>query len=97
MIRALYLSLNYAERLTQEKKKKKTPINRTLILCRTHPTSSRLSSACRSRLAIIPQDPFLFSGSIRENLDPQGKRTDAELHEVLEQCHLRDAVTRMGE
>uniref|UniRef100_A0A8D0KTB9 ABC transporter domain-containing protein n=1 Tax=Strix occidentalis caurina TaxID=311401 RepID=A0A8D0KTB9_STROC len=37
----------------------------------------------RSRLAIIPQDPFLFSGSIRENLDPQGKRTDAELHEVL--------------
>ncbi|XP_074899136.1 ATP-binding cassette sub-family C member 10 isoform X2 [Buteo buteo] len=50
----------------------------------------------RSRLAIIPQDPFLFSGSIRENLDPQGKRTDAELHEVLEQCHLWDAVTHMG-
>ncbi|XP_074753053.1 ATP-binding cassette sub-family C member 10 [Athene noctua] len=50
----------------------------------------------RSRLAIIPQDPFLFSGSIRENLDPQGKRTDAELLEVLEQCHLRDAVTQMG-
>ncbi|XP_063007881.1 ATP-binding cassette sub-family C member 10 isoform X2 [Melospiza melodia melodia] len=50
----------------------------------------------RSRLAIIPQDPFLFSGSIRENLDPQGKRTDAELQEVLEQCHLWDAVTQMG-
>ncbi|NXW19547.1 MRP7 protein, partial [Circaetus pectoralis] len=50
----------------------------------------------RSRLAIIPQDPFLFSGSIRENLDPQGERTDAELHEVLEQCHLWDAVTQMG-
>ncbi|NWW63280.1 MRP7 protein, partial [Ifrita kowaldi] len=50
----------------------------------------------RSRLAIIPQDPFLFSGSIRENLDPQGKQTDAELREVLEQCHLWDAVTQMG-
>ncbi|XP_014806693.1 PREDICTED: multidrug resistance-associated protein 7 [Calidris pugnax] len=50
----------------------------------------------RSRLAIIPQDPFLFSGSIRENLDPQGKWTDAELHEVLEQCHLRDVITQMG-
>ncbi|NWT64717.1 MRP7 protein, partial [Prunella himalayana] len=50
----------------------------------------------RSRLAIIPQDPFLFSGSIRENLDPQGTRTDAELREVLEQCHLWDAVTQMG-
>ncbi|KFV54269.1 Multidrug resistance-associated protein 7, partial [Gavia stellata] len=50
----------------------------------------------RSRLAIIPQDPFLFSGSVRENLDPQGKHTDAELHEVLEQCHLWDAITQMG-
>ncbi|TRZ25150.1 hypothetical protein HGM15179_001958 [Zosterops borbonicus] len=50
----------------------------------------------RSRLAIIPQDPFLFSGSIRENLDPQGKRTDAELREVLEQCHLWEAVAQMG-
>lgn len=39
----------------------------------------------------------MFSGSIRENLDPQGKRTDAELREVLEQCHLWDAVTQMGE
>ncbi|NXY25088.1 MRP7 protein, partial [Atrichornis clamosus] len=50
----------------------------------------------RSGLAVIPQDPFLFSGSIRENLDPQGKRTDTELQEVLEQCHLWDAVTQMG-
>ncbi|NXC97169.1 MRP7 protein, partial [Certhia familiaris] len=50
----------------------------------------------RSRLAIIPQDPFLFSGSVRENLDPQGRRTDAELREVLEQCHLWDALTQMG-
>lgn len=61
------------------------------------PMSPQLSFACRSRLAIIPQDPFLFSGSIRENLDPQGKQTDAELREVLEQCHLWDAVTQMGE
>ncbi|NXI95943.1 MRP7 protein, partial [Psophia crepitans] len=50
----------------------------------------------RCRLAVIPQDPFLFSGSIRENLDPQGKRTDAELQEVLEQCHLQDTITQMG-
>lgn len=71
--------------------------NRPLLFSRMHPTSPQFSFACRSRLAIIPQDPFLFSGSIRENLDPQGKRTDAELHEVLEQCHLQDAVTQMGE
>ncbi|NWI13381.1 MRP7 protein, partial [Crypturellus soui] len=50
----------------------------------------------RSRLAIIPQDPFLFNGSIRENLDPQGQHTDSELYQVLEQCHLRDVVLQMG-
>uniref|UniRef100_A0ACB8GBZ2 Uncharacterized protein n=1 Tax=Sphaerodactylus townsendi TaxID=933632 RepID=A0ACB8GBZ2_9SAUR len=49
----------------------------------------------RSRLAIIPQDPFLFSGTVRENLDPQGQHTDADLYQVLEQCHLRDVITEM--
>ncbi|XP_062980311.1 ATP-binding cassette sub-family C member 10 isoform X2 [Elgaria multicarinata webbii] len=50
----------------------------------------------RSRLAIIPQDPFLFSGTIRENLDPKGQQTDADLHHVLEQCHLQAVITEMG-
>uniref|UniRef100_A0A672ZE54 ATP-binding cassette, sub-family C (CFTR/MRP), member 10 n=1 Tax=Sphaeramia orbicularis TaxID=375764 RepID=A0A672ZE54_9TELE len=50
----------------------------------------------RSRLAIIPQDPFLFSGTIRENLDPCGRHQDQELLEVLDQCHLSSVVNRMG-
>ncbi|KAJ1148481.1 hypothetical protein NDU88_001316 [Pleurodeles waltl] len=50
----------------------------------------------RSKLAIIPQDPFLFSGTIRENLDPRGCHLDAELYQVLEQCHLKEVVARMG-
>ncbi|XP_053160079.1 ATP-binding cassette sub-family C member 10 isoform X2 [Hemicordylus capensis] len=50
----------------------------------------------RSRMAIIPQDPFLFSGTVRENLDPQGQYTDADLYQVLEQCHLQEVVTEMG-
>jgi ATP-binding cassette subfamily C (CFTR/MRP) protein 1 len=29
----------------------------------------------RSRLAIIPQDPIIFSGSVRMNLDPFGKHS----------------------
>lgn len=52
---------------------------------------------CRSRLAIIPQDPFLFSGTIRENLDPCGRNPDQQLLDVLDQCHLSSAVNRMGE
>uniref|UniRef100_A0A8D3BHY2 ATP-binding cassette sub-family C member 10 n=1 Tax=Scophthalmus maximus TaxID=52904 RepID=A0A8D3BHY2_SCOMX len=50
----------------------------------------------RSRLAIIPQDPFLFSGTIRENLDPCGRQPDEQLLDVLDQCHLSPVVERMG-
>uniref|UniRef100_A0A4W6DUI8 ATP-binding cassette, sub-family C (CFTR/MRP), member 10 n=1 Tax=Lates calcarifer TaxID=8187 RepID=A0A4W6DUI8_LATCA len=50
----------------------------------------------RSRLAIIPQDPFLFSGTIRENLDPCGRHQDWQLLDVLDQCHLSAVVDRMG-
>lgn len=50
----------------------------------------------RSRLAIIPQDPFLFSGTVRENLDPCGRQAERRLQEVLDQCHLSSVVRRMG-
>ncbi|XP_051881362.1 ATP-binding cassette sub-family C member 10 [Pristis pectinata] len=50
----------------------------------------------RSRMAIIPQDPFLFSGTVRENLDPLTHHTDQELWDVLHQCHLLEVTHRMG-
>ena len=37
----------------------------------------------RSRLSIIPQDPTLFEGTIRANLDPLSEHSDAEIWEVL--------------
>jgi ABC-type multidrug transport system fused ATPase/permease subunit len=42
----------------------------------------------RRRMAIIPQDPVLFSGTIRSNLDSFNEFTDAELHEALQRVHL---------
>ena len=46
----------------------------------------------RSRLAIIPQDPFLFSGTLRENLDPTSRFTDRQLWTSLGRCHLSDTI-----
>ncbi|KAH8403128.1 hypothetical protein KR222_005772 [Zaprionus bogoriensis] len=44
----------------------------------------------RSRLTIIPQDPVLFSGSLRSNLDPFEIKTDDEIWAALELSHLKD-------
>ncbi|CAG8951038.1 hypothetical protein HYFRA_00006436 [Hymenoscyphus fraxineus] len=42
----------------------------------------------RKALAIIPQDPVLFSGTIRSNLDPFNKYRDGALHDALLRVHL---------
>lgn len=46
----------------------------------------------RSKLTILPQDPVIFSGSLRMNLDPFERYTDEEIWLALEQSHLRDFV-----
>ncbi|XP_077090604.1 ATP-binding cassette sub-family C member 9 isoform X7 [Siphateles boraxobius] len=46
----------------------------------------------RSRLSIILQDPVLFSGSIRLNLDPECTCTDDRLWEALEIAQLKNMV-----
>ncbi|XP_034672820.1 ABC transporter C family member 10-like isoform X3 [Vitis riparia] len=51
----------------------------------------------RSRLGIIPQEPTLFSGSVRYNLDPLSLHTDEEIWAVLEKCQLRGAVQEKEE
>ncbi|KAJ3481401.1 hypothetical protein NLI96_g7684 [Meripilus lineatus] len=45
----------------------------------------------RGRLALVPQDNTLFLGTLRENLDPQGTRTDAEIISALRRVWLLPA------
>ncbi|XP_017108724.1 multidrug resistance-associated protein 1 isoform X6 [Drosophila bipectinata] len=50
----------------------------------------------RSRLTIIPQDPVLFSGSLRINLDPFEVKTDDEIWKALELSHLKSFVKSLA-
>ncbi|URE47217.1 Sodium/hydrogen exchanger family [Musa troglodytarum] len=49
----------------------------------------------RMKLSIIPQEPTLFRGSIRSNLDPLGLHTDREIWEALEKCQLKTAISTL--
>ncbi|CAH3186583.1 unnamed protein product [Porites evermanni] len=51
----------------------------------------------RSRLTIIPQEPVLFCGSIRFNLDPFNKHSDDELWTVMEVSHLKSFVSGLND
>lgn len=46
----------------------------------------------RSKISIIPQDPFLFSGSLRKNLDPFDEYEDQALWNAMEDVKLKDSL-----
>ncbi|XP_078610229.1 multidrug resistance-associated protein 1-like isoform X14 [Branchiostoma floridae x Branchiostoma japonicum] len=50
----------------------------------------------RGRITIIPQDPVLFSGTLRMNLDPFDSCSDQDIWVALELSHLKDFVMGLG-
>ncbi|KAM5585065.1 hypothetical protein ABKV19_004453 [Rosa sericea] len=48
----------------------------------------------RSNLSIIPQDPTMFEGTVRSNLDPLEEYKDEQIWEALDKCQLGDEVRK---
>ena len=47
----------------------------------------------RPRISVIPQTPFLFSGTVRKNLDPWNQHSDQEIWEALRATGLDGCVS----
>ena len=56
------------------------------------PINSVSLKTLRSALSIIPQDPFIFSDTIRNNIDPEMKATDEEIWSTLDNVELGSVV-----
>jgi len=58
-------------------------------------TSKISFTRLRSSISIIPQEPVLFSGSLRKNLDPFDEYSDQALWSALEEVELKTAVSSL--
>ncbi|KAM9674934.1 ATP-binding cassette sub-family C member 4-like isoform 2-T3 [Dama dama] len=49
----------------------------------------------RKKMSVAPQEPVLFTGTVRNNLDPLNEHTDEELWNALEEVQLKDTIENL--
>ena len=76
------------------------PIDKYVPNCKIFIDSEDIESlglhTLRKNLSIIPQTPFVFSGSIRRNLDPCNEFALSEIWKALEDVDLKDYIQTLG-
>ncbi|MEZ4240529.1 MAG: ATP-binding cassette domain-containing protein [Myxococcota bacterium] len=55
-------------------------------------TAELALSDLRRAIAVVPQEPFLFAGTLRSNLDPEGQEPDESLLDVVRRAQLADRI-----
>ncbi|XP_078067717.1 ATP-binding cassette sub-family C member 5-like isoform X8 [Mustelus asterias] len=51
----------------------------------------------RKKLSIIPQEPVLFVGTVRSNLDPYNQYSDAQIWDALGRAHMKESIAQLNE
>lgn len=72
------------------------PITDGIVFIDNLDVSKIALDALRSQVAIIPQDPVLFSGTVRENLDPWNRYSDAAIWQALDKAQLKSHILSMS-